>query len=72
MQVAGLDIGWHTRVDLLENPQTHRMEVTRQLLPGSYPFKFILDDVWCANLDYPMYQVGDGSASCCHVQEQPP
>jgi hypothetical protein len=58
VQVAGLDVGWHTLLDLQENPVTHRLEVTRQLLPGSYPFKFILDGTWCANFDYPTYQVG--------------
>jgi hypothetical protein len=60
VQVAGLDVGWHTLLDLQENPVTHRLEVTRQLLPGSYPFKFILDGTWCANFDYPTYQVGTG------------
>jgi hypothetical protein len=62
VQVAGLDVGWHTLLDLQENPVTHRLEVTRQLLPGSYPFKFILDGTWCANFDYPTYQVGRGTA----------
>ncbi|WIA29029.1 hypothetical protein OEZ86_011543 [Tetradesmus obliquus] len=59
VQVAGLDVGWHTLLDLQENPVTHRLEVTRQLLPGSYPFKFILDGTWCPNHDYPTYQDGD-------------
>jgi hypothetical protein len=27
VQVAGLDVGWHQRVDLAENPQTKRLEV---------------------------------------------
>jgi hypothetical protein len=62
VQVAGLDVGWHTLLDLQENPVTHRLEVTRQLLPGSYPFKFILDGTWCANFDYPTYQVGTGTS----------
>lgn len=57
VQVAGLDVGWHTLLDLQENPVTHRLEVTRQLLPGSYPFKFIMDGTWCPNHDYPTYQV---------------
>jgi hypothetical protein len=58
VQVAGLDVGWHTLLDLQENPVTHRLEVTRQLLPGSYPFKFIIDGTWCPNHDYPTYKVG--------------
>lgn len=61
LQVAGLDVGWHTLLDLKENPATHRLEVVRQLMPGSYPFKFVIDGTWCVNTDYPTYQVG---ASC--------
>lgn len=57
MQVAGLDVGWHTLLDLKEDPETHRLEVTREVLPGTYPFKFIVDGRWVANYDYPTYQV---------------
>jgi hypothetical protein len=39
------------------NPDTSRLEVTRQLLPGNYPFKFVLDDVWSASWDYPTMAV---------------
>jgi hypothetical protein len=62
VQVAGLDVGWHTLLDLQENPVTHRLEVTRQLLPGSYPFKFILDGTWCPSHDHPTYQVNAASS----------
>jgi len=31
--------------------------VTRELLPGSYPFKFVIDDVWSASADYPSFKV---------------
>ncbi|KAI8476474.1 MAG: phosphatases II [Monoraphidium minutum] len=58
VQVAGLDVGWHSKVDLAEHPVTRRLEVTRDLLPGSYPFKFIIDDVWCASPDYPSFTDG--------------
>lgn len=58
VQVAGLDVGWHTLLELQENPVTHRLEITRQLMPGSYPFKFIYDGTWAANFDYPTYQDG--------------
>jgi len=53
------DIGWHKQVDLTENPDTHRLEVVRPLLPGSYPFKFVVDGTWCINADYP--HTRDGS-----------
>lgn len=57
-QVAGLDVGWHQRIDLAEHPRTKRLEVTRNLLPGSYPFKFVIDEVWCASADYPSFKDG--------------
>jgi len=58
VQVAGLDVGWHSNVDLAFNPKTQRLEVTRDLLPGSYPFKFVVDGVWTASADYETYQDG--------------
>jgi hypothetical protein len=57
VQVAGLDVGWHTLLDLQENPETKRLEVTREVLPGTYNFKFIVDGRWVANHDYPTYLV---------------
>jgi hypothetical protein len=58
LQVAGLDMGWHTLLDLQENPDTKRLEITRDVLPGTYNFKFIVDGRWVANHDYPTYLVG--------------
>lgn len=58
-QVAGLDVGWHTLLDLKENPKTRTLEVTRDVLPGTYTFKFIVDGRWVANYDYPTYQDGN-------------
>lgn len=60
MQVAGLDFGWHKRMDLVENRSNHRMEIVRPLLPGSYPFKFIIDEHWTASMDYPQVAAGVG------------
>lgn len=57
-QVAGLDVGWHTLLDLKEDPKTKRLQVTRDVLPGTYNFKFIVDGRWVANYDYPTYEVG--------------
>lgn len=62
VQVAGLDVGWHTLLDLQENPHTKRLEVTREVLPGTYTFKFIIDGRWVANHDYPTYLVSDACA----------
>jgi hypothetical protein len=44
-------------LDLQENPKTKRLEVTREVLPGTYNFKFIVDGRWVANHDYPTYLV---------------
>jgi hypothetical protein len=35
--------------------------VVRPLLPGSYPFKFVVDGTWCINADYPTYQDGNNT-----------
>jgi protein-tyrosine phosphatase len=59
-RVAGLDVGWGTQLPLEPNPRMGgRLEVTRRLLPGRYPFKFVLDGAWAASLDYPVVQDGD-------------
>jgi protein-tyrosine phosphatase len=59
-RVAGLDVGWGTQLPMEPNPRAGgRLEVTRNLLPGRYPFKFVLDGTWAASLDYPTYQDGD-------------
>lgn len=50
-------MGWHTLLDLQENPDTKRLEITRDVLPGTYNFKFIVDGRWVANHDYPTYLV---------------
>eukprot|EP00879_Flechtneria_rotunda_P017674 GHRR01018526.1.p1 GENE.GHRR01018526.1~~GHRR01018526.1.p1 ORF type:complete len:519 (+),score=171.17 GHRR01018526.1:515-2071(+) len=61
-QVAGLDIGWHTLLDLVENPAAdYRLEITRELMPGQYPFKFVIDGKWCANFDYEIYKDGNNT-----------
>ena len=31
--------------------------MTRDLLPGAYPFKFVLDEHWTASADYPVTTV---------------
>lgn len=58
IQVAGLDVGWHTKLDLQPDAGTRKMSITRQLMPGRYPFKFIVDDRWTYSADHPTYQDG--------------
>jgi hypothetical protein len=59
--VAGLDVGWHSLVDLEEHPQTRVLQTTRHLLPGRYPFKFVVDGHWSYSADYPTYVVRGGA-----------
>jgi hypothetical protein len=58
-RVAGLDVGWGEQLPMAFNPKTGRLEVTRRLMPGRYPFKFVLDGQWAASLDYPTVLDGD-------------
>lgn len=57
VQVAGLDIGWGNRLDLA--PVGRRWELRRDMLPGSYFYKFVMDGTWTKSPDHP--QGFDGS-----------
>lgn len=50
-------MGWHNKADMVYNKHTQRMEFKRNLLPGAYPFKFVIDGLWTASADHPMYRV---------------
>jgi len=67
-RVAGLDVGWGTQLPMAPNPRAGgRLEVTRRLLPGRYPFKFVLDGAWAASLDYPTVRDGDSTNNVLEV-----
>jgi len=53
VEIAGLDIGWHSRVALEKDSATGEFVLQRALRPGSYQYKFIVDDEWMANMDLP-------------------
>lgn len=59
VQAAGLDVGWGNRVDLTR--RGHRWELRRELPPGAYPYKFVLDGRWTLSAAHPT--VDDGSST---------
>eukprot|EP00892_Ulva_mutabilis_P010884 jgi/Ulvmu1/8168/UM040_0065.1 len=48
--IAGLDVGWGGRLPL-EKEFGDTWSVQRELLPGKYPYKFIMDGVWSFDMD---------------------
>jgi Glycogen recognition site of AMP-activated protein kinase len=76
-QVAGLDVGWGQRLDLILNMETHRFELQRELPPGKFPFKFIIDDCWTCSADQPSLLDGFSrnnyvEVGCSHPSVCPP
>jgi len=60
VQVAGLDVGWGAALDLKPSASVPgRLELRRELLPGRYPYKFIVDGRWTYSMDRPLMQDGD-------------
>ena len=59
MQVAGLDVGWHQKLDMVWDVPTLRWMLKRDLLPGSYPYKLVIDGNWTYSADHPTTQDGD-------------
>lgn len=53
VDLAGLDVGWHNRVPLEKDSETGKFVVVRQLPPGTYQYKFVVDGVWQPNLELP-------------------
>jgi hypothetical protein len=52
-QVAGLDVGWGQELDLQRERGSGRWTLTRELPPGRFPFKFIVDGRWTCSADHP-------------------
>lgn len=58
VQVAGLDVGWNTLLDL-ELASPGRFGLTKPMLPGKYPFKYVVDGRWTYSADVPTVRDGD-------------
>ena len=52
-QVAGLDVGWGQELDLQRERGGGRWALTRELPPGRFPYKFIVDGRWTCSADHP-------------------
>merc|ERR1711953_409659 len=47
--IAGLDVGWGSRLQLQKSdPSSNVFELRRALAPGCYQYKFIIDGGWLA------------------------
>ncbi|CAG9463077.1 unnamed protein product [Pedinophyceae sp. YPF-701] len=53
VQIAGLDVGWSGRIALEWSDERHRFEVHRELPPGTYQYKYIIDGTWTHSSDAP-------------------
>jgi len=67
VQIAGLDLGWGTPQDLNYDPSHQRFELQKQLNPGRYNFKFIIDGTWTCSRDYPISNDGDNENNVLEV-----
>lgn len=65
---AGLDAGWWGRIEMQQGAGDS-WSVTRRLLPGVYPFKYVMDGVWSYDID--QHTVDDGG-NINNVIEVPP
>lgn len=53
-------MGWYNRVALSRVPGTgDTWAVTRDLLPGKYSYKFVMDGTWSYDADLPTFVDGD-------------
>jgi hypothetical protein len=55
---SGLDVGWGDRLEMAPMGRD-RWHLTRQLMPGRYPYKFVMDGVWSYDVDLPRMRDGE-------------
>mmetsp|Transcript_30164 Transcript_30164/g.86382 ORF Transcript_30164/g.86382 Transcript_30164/m.86382 type:complete len:312 (-) Transcript_30164:108-1043(-) len=53
VEIAGLDVGWHNRAALEKDPASDEFATVRPLLPGTYQYKFIVDEEWMPCMELP-------------------
>lgn len=58
IEIAGLDVGWGCKVQLQRDIPRARFFLHRQLLPGTYQYKFIVDGHWTYSCDHPILNDG--------------
>jgi hypothetical protein len=63
---AGLDVGWGNRLQMeLVGPD--RWQLKRQLMPGRYPYKFVMDGTWSYDIDLPLMHDGENTNNVVSV-----
>jgi len=67
VQIAGLDVGWHNKVPLQKDEATGEFVLQRDLPPGSYQYKFIVDGEWQPNLELPHVDDNGNVNNVCAV-----
>lgn len=50
-------MGWGQQLDLQREPGSGRWVLRRELPPGRFPFKFIVDGRWTCSADHPTFMV---------------
>lgn len=57
--MAGLDFGWHAPLDMEIGPDPGHWVLYRDLMPGQYQYKLVIDGKWTYDPDHPTVQDGD-------------
>ena len=60
-------MGWGSPHDLEYIPSKKRFELHRDLNPGKYNFKFIIDGLWTCSVDYPISNDGDNENNVLRI-----
>lgn len=72
VEIAGLDIGWHNRVQLERSTAVaDEFVLERGLPPGRYQYKYIVDEVWQPNMDTPTVDDNGNINNVCGVEPLP-
>ncbi|KAK9846581.1 hypothetical protein WJX81_006986 [Elliptochloris bilobata] len=58
-QVAGLDVGWGQQLDMEREVGSGRWVLRRELPPGKFPYKLIVDGRWTCSADHPTFMDGE-------------
>lgn len=70
VQVAGLDVGWGQFLSMQGPDAGGHYTLHRRLAPGRYPYKFVIDGVWCCEERLPTFVDGDNVNNVVEVEAQ--
>mmetsp|Transcript_2128 Transcript_2128/g.3418 ORF Transcript_2128/g.3418 Transcript_2128/m.3418 type:complete len:176 (-) Transcript_2128:222-749(-) len=59
VQIAGLDFGWNNPQDMVRDPKTKHFAFKRDIYPGAYQYKLIVDGHWTYSADHPTAKDGE-------------